>query len=456
MNAVSPARTVAARVLNEIESNPRSQAAELLSHYARQEQLREDDSRLARAIVFGVLRHAPTLDYYYAPYLKQSPHKLQPQLRLLIRMAAAQQFLLNKIPSYAIVNETVSLARTQFRMKPPQIGFLNALLRKLVANDASLPALPAGNRISDLSIRYGLPAEYVRLLVEKYGTHKAIEIMAALKTEPPINLRVNLLQTTGEQLTAALTGLGFEVEPATITADSLVIRTPSAEVSLFETEEFRAGHFYVQDEASQLVAHVVAPQPGEDILDLCSAPGGKTTHMAELAGGKANITATDLSAERLQLVEENVKRLQTPGVTITTPEAALGADRQYDAVLVDAPCSGSGTVRRNPEIAWRLNDDALAHHASRQAVVLGTAATHVRPGGRLIYSTCSISNQENKAVTASFLREHPGFQIDPVETALPGEKPLRLLELRTPEGTYQTWPAHPDIDGFEAVVFRRK
>lgn len=452
--AVSPARIAAFQVLQEVESNARAQAAEALAHYARTYHLSDEDTRLARTLVFGVLRYTPALDYFYAPLLKQPPRKLDSKLRMLLRMATYQHFYLSKIPGYAIVNDTAELAR-RAGLKTPQVGFLNAVLRKLVAA-AEPPPLPTGNRIGDLAVRHALPESYVRLLVDLYGTHKAADIMAALKDEPKLTLRVNLLVTSTAALSAALAEKGFAVEPAALAADSLVVVSAPPGASLFETEEFNRGEFYVQDEASQAVAHIADPKPGETILDLCAAPGGKTTHMAELAAGKANITATDISADRLHLVEENLQRLQTPNVRVTTPEDALAEDRQYDVILVDAPCSGAGTVRRNPEIAARLTPETLTHYAARQLEVLNSAAGNVGPGGRIVYSTCSVTRQENANVIQQFLKTHPEFIIMRAENESANQRESPWSTLRAADGFYQTWPGHPEIDGFEAVVLGKR
>lgn len=451
--AISPARQVAAQVLLEAQTNSRVQAADALARLARSHHLSDEDTRLSRSLIYGVLRNASTLDYYYAPLLKKSPGKLDPVLKMLLRMAAYQHFYLTRIPGYAIVNETVELARGHLNLKAPQVGFLNAVLRKLVATDVP-PPLPTGNRISDLAVRYGFPEAYVRLLVDLYGTHKAIDIMSAIKEEPQFTLRVNRLTTSTERLAAALESQGFKIKPAILAADSLVVSNAPPERSLFETTEFARGEFYVQDEASQIVAHIADPKPGQTILDLCAAPGGKTTHMAELAAGQAQITATDISDDRLHLVEENLLRLQTPNVRVTTPEEAMAEDRLYDMVLVDAPCSGAGTVRRNPEIAGRLTSEVLSHNAGRQLDVLNAAAGHVFPGGRLVYSTCSITRQENKDVINQFLTAHPEFRILNL-TDDAGENPAAVSVLRCEDGFYRTWPKFPEVDGFEAVVLEK-
>lgn len=447
---ISPARIVAAQVLQEVMGSLSIQAADSLNRHAAQGELRQEDVRLARTIIFGVLRYGPMLDYFYAPYLKKTPSTLDSRLRLCLQMAVYQRNYLTRIPTYAIVNETVSLARNFFHLKQPQVGFLNAVLRQIFTRPLARK-LPEGNRVGQLSVRYSMPDFTTRLLVERFGTHKAVEVMAAVLEESEMVIRVNTLRTTPEGLTTGLTRQGFTVSPGHLLTETLVVEMGEARCSLFETPEFFNGFFYVQDEASQLVARLVRSREGERILDLCAAPGGKTTHLAELAGGNASITATDISADRLNLVRENIQRLGTMGVDVVSYGDVAGSEDVYDAVLVDAPCSGAGTIRRNPEIKYRLSAAMLKRQVARQTEALSVAAARVRKGGgRLVYSTCSFTNEENRQVIGRFLQDNGEWSVQ-----LTGEAD-ELASLRHEDGYYRTWPAYPHLDGFEAVVLVRK
>ena len=431
-----------------LETDPISQAGETLLRLAADAQLREDDQRLARAIVFGVMRHALTLDYWYGSLLNRPSSSLDERLRLCLRMAACQQWLLSRIPDYAIVSETVDLARSVFRCDSRQTGFLNAVLRKMVALPTP-PELPAGNRIAELATRYSFPREVAGLFVKKFGTHKAADIMEKCNREPDFINRVNTLKVGRDQLAAGIREMGYDVQPGTLAPESLIVSGDKSFHDLLHSDLFDAGNFYVQDEASQLVAHLVAPQAGERILDLCSAPGGKATHMAELSGGRARITATDFSETRLALVQENRQRLETPGLEIAPMDEVRASTELFDAILVDAPCSGIGTVRRHPEIRYRITPDSLNRQADRQQEVLDQAASLLRPAGRLIYSTCSVSDAENCQVIRKFLARHPDFKVRQTSMTHPAGLPFHA------DGFYRTWPSHPDLDGFEAVVLDR-
>jgi len=448
MKKISPARVAAARVLIAVDSDTYIQANEALTRISVEMNLKPEDLRLARTLAFGVLRHAITLDYYYAPLLKKRPDKLDHRFRLCLRLASFQIIMLDRLPDYAVVNETVELARGLFKMNDQQTGFLNAVLRKLLSAE-ELPSLPTGNRVPDLAIRYSFPAAMTGLLVNRYGTHKAIDIMEASNVEPAMTIRVNVLKTDVETLDKVFVRAGFGVERGLLCPEALTIVSQPAGTSIFTLPEFAAGHFYIQDEASQLVAHLVNPVAGERILDMCSAPGGKTTHLAELSKGTAAITSTDLSEIRLSLVTENVNRLQTPGINIVKQPDVLDQREQFDVALVDAPCSGAGTVRRNPEIRYRINEESLVQHSKRQIEVLNQTAPLVRDGGRLIYSTCSISHHENRDVIRKFLKANSNWEVatSPVSEV--------VEPLHDEDHFYRTWPRFPQLDGFEAVVLHK-
>lgn len=442
----SPARAVAIRTLRALEDDTEAHAAETLTRFAGEMALSSEDVRLARTLVFGTLRTALTLDFLYGRFLSRSVAKLEPSLRTILRVSAYQKYFLTRIPDYAIVNDAVEIGRSILRLKARETGFLNAVVRKIVADQGDPEKiLPQGNKASALSVRYSFPIELVRLFITKYGGQKAADIMACCNVEPPLTVRVNQLRVARDELRQSLQAEGFNVEAGTLAPDALVVSLTSEPGghSIFDSDAFRDGHFYVQDEGSQMVARIAEPFAQGRVLDLCAAPGGKTTHLAELTAGRAQITATDASARRLELLRENISRLGTPGIDIvpldevtSTPGGQAPPDG-YNLVLVDAPCSGLGTVRRNPEIRYRVTDAALERHQSRQLEALETAADLTATHGVIVYSTCSISDQENTEVVEHFLKTHPAWT-------------------RIDDNTsHATWPAHPAVDGFEATILRR-
>lgn len=446
MSSVSPARLVASNVLLEVERNAASDSSELLDREIRKRNLTPQDARLATALAMTTLRHRLFLDYQYRPFLTQAPSRLSLELRTMFRMAAAQKFLFERIPDHAIAHETVELGRRQLRIHDRDARFANAVLRKLLAVEK--PRAVEGNAIEKLSIQHSHPLWILRILEDKYGT-RAAEVAAKNNSEPRLTLRVNRLRCDVETATQLLMADGIAVQPGQLVPQALVVQHASAP-EVAATRAFQQGFLYFQDEASQLVAHLVNPKAGARILDLCSAPGGKATHMADLAEGKAEIIATDISSERLKLVQANVDRLQTPGVGVL-PFAEAGELGEFDAVLVDAPCSGIGTVRRNPEIRYRCSDESIAALAQEQLKILQQAAERVKPGGRLIYSTCTVTDSENREVVARFLDAYPAFALHETDSELPA-----VQSLRDTDGLYRTWPSHLEMDGFEAAVLLRQ
>lgn len=452
----APARRAALEALLEVERRPEIGGAEALDQAIARGGLDPRDARLASALVYGVLRRAWWLDFQYGPLLDRPVLELDPGVRALLRMAAFQRFLLSRVPPHAIANDSVELARRYLPQGQRLSGFVNAVVRRIVALKA--PAEPeSDDPIQKLSQAWSCPPWIIKLLRAKFGDEPAVEILKGAATEAPVTLRANLLMySSAQELARILESEGTSTLPGRISPDALVLADHGRLGDLLASPLFEAGAFYLQDEASQVVAHLAAPAPGERVLDLCAAPGGKATHMAELARGKAVVTATDLSVARLHLVRENAARLQTPGLeTVALDELRAELEitpdpARYDLVLVDAPCSGLGTLRRNPEIRYRSSPDVVKRLAATQADILADAALLVRPGGRIVYSTCTITDTENGAVVQAFLDKHPQFQLGGSTTPVE-----QIRSLRGSDGLYRTWPACLEVDGFEAAVLVR-
>jgi 16S rRNA (cytosine967-C5)-methyltransferase len=413
------------------------------------------DARLATALVLSVLRHQMWLDARYRPFLKLSPSRLSHELRTILRLAAAQRLLFDRIPEHAIANESTALAREVMRLPARDVAFANAVARRIAAMKAvpPVPVVPGDATpatLLDLSINTSHPIWLVEFLVGKYGLAEACGILQANNQEAPAVVRANRLRVSRDELYAEFARLDIACRPGALAPDSVILDSAATLSEALRSDLFLRGLFYVQDEASQLVSVIASPKAGERVLDLCAAPGGKATHMAEIAGGAASITATDVSARRLGTVRENVARLGTPSLETMEIEDVRARGQRYDLVLVDAPCSGLGTIRRNPEIRYRIAAEALERLAAQQLAILCEAARFVEPGGRIVYSTCSISDVENVAVIRAFLETNPEFEIAAAPALLPS-----LSELRRSDGFYRTWPRHLEMDGFEVAVLAR-
>ncbi|MCK5219349.1 16S rRNA (cytosine(967)-C(5))-methyltransferase RsmB, partial [bacterium] len=393
------ARLIAWEVLNKAEKSD-LWVEKLLSQRLPAVKLPEAEQRLCRELSFGVLKARIFLDYMLQPFLKKQPPA---KLMNLLRLGAYQLLKLDRIPSHAAVNETVNLAKPDF--SGVQVKFINAVLREITRQGAR--PLPDKNLdpVTHLSIRYSLPLYLVERWQGRFGQALAESMMAAANETPPLVARVNRLRGTREEGEALLTRQGFSVKKGRAPA-ALCLGPDSGDPA--RLPGFQEGWFYFQDQAAQLVGYLADPAPTALCLDLCSAPGGKTTHLAELVEGQGRILAYDIQAEKLLKVEKNAKRLGLKNIEIIRElSPALEADR----VLVDAPCSGTGTLRRHAEIRWRVTEKDFRRMAGIQEKLLNQAVKYVKPGGWLIYSTCSTEPEENEEVVNGFLAGHPEFEL---------------------------------------------
>jgi 16S rRNA (cytosine967-C5)-methyltransferase len=403
------------------------------------------------ALVAGVERRRATLDAVVAAYAK-SPRVLG-AIRAALRVGLFQVLFFERVPPYAAVSETVALVRREGSRKA---GFVNALLRTVLREIEIAPAAPGdradartllvgGRRlrfgrdvfpdpeadaVGHLAAVHSLPRFLVSRWLERHGAERARGMFEASNAIPPIVLRVRLARTSREALARALAQRGFAAAEG---ARPDALRLPADSPGLFETPEFRAGLFVVQDETAMAVAEYLRPERGQRILDLCAAPGGKAAHLADLVGDEAEIVACDASESRLASVRANLDRLGLRSVRALHlgPGAAHALEGGFDRVLVDAPCSNTGVLARRPEARWRVTPARLRLLAAGQRRLLDDGLDLLRPGGRLVYSTCSVESEENPAV---------------VEATLRGRRRIRLADAR------ETLPSTGADGGYAAVL----
>lgn len=400
------------------------------------------DARLAWELTLGTIKFRDFLDYALAPFLSR-PRALPDSARTLLRLGAYQLLCLSKIPAHAAVHATVELAKQ--RLTLPHVRVVNAVLRALSRQGA--PALPDPqiDPVVHAAAAYSLPQFLVRRWLERFGSGQAEAMFRAANEPPPLAARVQLQRISQQQAQAALAAAGVEAQ-AGLLPESLLL---SREGRTGNFPGVAEGWLYFQDQASQLVGRLVDPQPGQTCLDLCSAPGGKATHLAELLAGTGQVLAFDRNAQRLKRVEENARRLKLENVrTLGELPAGLQADR----VLVDAPCSGLGTLRRHAEARWRVEETDFARLGQEQSALLGQAAARVKPGGHLIYATCTTEPEENERVVQGFLSLHPAFRLLPG----PGSGGHPAAGFWGTDGCFRTFPGHPDLDGLFAARFQRR
>ncbi len=421
------------------------------------------DSReraLTMELTYGVLRRLATIDWRLEPVLDKPLPRLPVVVQMLLRLGAYQLLFLDRIPQSAAVNESVNLARIfAGTVGRDWSGFVNAVLRGLLRHTPQ--PWPSMDHHPDhaLAVRYSIPDWLSRRWVERLGLVTAEAACEGVSLAPPMTLRVNQLITTRGALLETFTRAGIAAKPTSVSPFGIVIEEGAPVPSL---PGFQEGAFYVEDEAAQLIPPLLDPQPGDIVLDACAAPGGKSTHLADLMQNKGIIYAVDRKGARLDLLRSNCHRL---GVRIVVP--VLGDIRQrhewipatkarvgepfVDRILVDAPCSGLGVLRRHPEAKWRKGEQVLPRHQSLQCQILKAVAPCLRPGGVLVYSTCSTEPEENEDVIERFCRAHEEFQCESVVSwLLPAAQGFV-----TERGALSTMGNRYSMDGFYAARLRK-
>ena len=437
------ARATALRVLVSCRNNGAWADAALKAQISR-DGLSGPDAALCSRIVYGVMQNRMLLDFYIGAYCTQKPDHLQPPLLEILRIGAYQIIYLDKIPDSAAVNTSVELAKLAKRGQTS--GLVNAVLRKLSQNKKALPPVPERDDVQRLSIQYSHPKWFVKRLVSLLGREEAERFLACDNQIAPITVQVNPLKTTLEALTEELQQAGISVQPHSWVPDCLEL---SGTGDLAALPSFREGKFLVQDPAARLVSLIAGIRPGQKVLDVCAAPGGKSLSAAFAMAGNGSIVACDLHENKLKRIQESADRL---GVNIITTQAADGRvfrpewEASFDTVLVDAPCSGLGIIRKKPDTRYKKADDLFTLPVV-QAAILDNAARYVRPGGTLVYSTCTILPEENEQVTEAFLAEHADFGLEPFELPLPVGKS---------DGSLTLWPQRHDTDGFYICRMTRR
>jgi len=449
---VKNARYLALSILRSIYKGVFADAA--LDQGLRQAEVNDLDRRLATELVYGSVRRQRTLDALINQFSQKKVHQQPPDLRLILHLGLYQLRYLDHIPPSAVVNTTVELTKQQGFTG--LAGFVNGLLRKylrlaeqgqqgeLTQPGADILQLPE-DPIARLGILHSYPDWIVQIWAEQFGLAEAEQLCIALNQSPLIDLRVNVLQTSVAQVEAAMQGVGVAVSRIPFLPQGLRLVGHSG--SIQNLPGFREGWWMVQDSSAQLVGHLLDPQLGEVVIDACAAPGGKTMHLAELMQDSGTVWACDRAASRLKRLQENCDRLQLKSIRICTGDSRSFPQfaQQADRVLLDAPCSGLGTLHRHADARWRQTPDSVQALTQLQAELLTQAATWVKPGGHLVYATCTLHPAENEQIVTAFLAENPRWQIEvpQMETIAPS--------LIHPTGWIKVLPHQHKMDGFFMV-----
>lgn len=396
------------------------------------------DRRWTRELVYGTLRRRGWIDAILEARVKNGLARLTPELRDLLRLGTCQLLYMGSVPAYAAIAQTVELAKRRDSIGAG--GLANAVLRRIDREREALGVELPADPVAALAVRESHPEWLVRRWTERLGIDGTARLLSANNTEAPLVARP--IGIAPDALAASLRAADVEVEAAPLAAGSLTLRNVG---SLTTLGEFRQGHFHLQDPASTLVTVYAAFPDGAVVGDLCAAPGGKGVELARTASA---VLSADVSASRLERVVENVERLRLTNVFPHVADARRPALRALDAVLVDVPCTGTGTFRRHPDGRWRLKPSDLAVMGVLQRDILRAAASIVRPGGLLVYSTCSLEPEENDDQVDRFLEANPGWQLEPPPT---GTVPDTVLD----RGRLRVLPHVHGTDGAFAVRLRR-
>lgn len=441
-NLVSPARSTAFTILRRVEEEG-AFASVLLA--TSDDEMRADDRALCYELVMGCLRWQLWLDHLIEHYAGRKAESLDAPVRRALRLGLYQLRFLRRIPASAVVNESVNLAYTaRVRSAAP---FINAVLRRATREPEYNPATLITNPIARVGVETSHPAWLIERWVNAFGLDEASAFARANNDAPPVAFRLTGRQPAKLDVLDELRSAGATVTASLVAPNAWRIEGASARLR----ELARQGFVYVQDEASQLVASALGAQSGERVLDVCAAPGSKTTHIATQSASLKLLVAGDLHAHRLRVVRETSKRLSASPIQLIVYDATTTLPftaQAFDRVLVDAPCTGTGTLRRNPEIRWRISPTDIAELSLRQQRILHHAAQMVAPGGLLIYSTCSIEIEENEAVVASFLERNNDWKKARLAA------PLRFLN--EPQTAARTWPQREGADGFYIAALERR
>ncbi len=418
----------------------------LSDSFKRYRHLTPLDRGFLTELTYGILRWREKLDWAIR-HLSTIPfEKIELETLNILRLGLYQIDFLTRTPVSAAVNESVELAK-KHRGKAGG-GFVNAILRAYLRQKGEIP-YPRIDQNPDLyiSIVHSHPLWLVQRWIGEMGIEGTLRVCEFNNRRAPLTLRTNTLKLSREELMERFKGRGLTPIPTEYSSEGIWLKDPPP---VFEIPFLNDGLFVIQDEASQLVTSILDPKPGEKILDGCASPGGKATHMAQRMGNEGEIYALDLTRDKLTLIEEMSRRLGIKIVKTLKGDATqpipLLEGMKFDRVLADVPCSGFGTLRRNPDLKWRKREEEIKRLRELQLTLLSNLSAYVREGGILVYSTCTIFQEENENVIEDFLKEHREFRLESVSEILP-KKGSTLIS----NGFFKTFPPKDEMDGFFAA-----
>jgi 16S rRNA (cytosine967-C5)-methyltransferase len=422
-----------------------------LNKYFKGHDYRILDKAFITDMVYGTLKWKLTIDFFVEKFSSVKIKKLSPWILNILRLGIYQLIFTDKIPESAACNESVKLAKKYGHMASSR--YVNAVLRNIARNRDNIEY---PDRMKDiegyLSVKYSHPQWMVNGWLNRFGEEFTEGLLISNNETPPFIVRVNTLKISCDELIAELKNKGFEAKRTRYMDDALVIENPA---SVFESETYKQGCFQVQDESSMLVGRVLGSKPGEFVMDVCSAPGGKSTYIAQMMGNKGDVLARDVHEHKIALIDEAKKRLGLDIIKTEVFDATLfdkELEGKADRVLVDAPCTGFGIIRRKPDIKWSRNLEDKREIIKLQEKILDTSSKYVKPGGVLVYSTCTIEREENEEVVENFTKANREFDLEDISNYLAEG----FCKETAKKGYIQLYPHIDGTDGFFIARMRRR
>lgn len=444
-------RAICLEILNRVERSDRHPDDLLTDSFKRYRHLTPLDRAFLTELTYGTLRWRGKLEWVIGKFSKIPLEKIEPEITHVLRVGLYQLLFLTRTPASAAVNEAVEAAKkTRGRGGG---GFVNAVLREVIRKKEQIP-YPDQEKDPALyiAVLQSHPLWLVRRWLPELGADETAKVCEFNQEIAPLVLRTNSLKISRPDLMGKFSEAGLKPFVTAFSDEGIVLRDPPP---VSELPFFKEGLYIIQDEASQLVTSLLDPKPGETILDACAAPGGKTTHIGQQMRNEGSIYAVDVTKERLSLVDEASHRL---GVTIikniqgdARRPLKVPEGLKFDRILADVPCSGFGTLRKNPDLKWRRGEEDIRRMGELQSSILANLAEYLKPGGILVYSTCTVFREENEEVVESFLKAYPEFSVVPAKEALP-----ERLQAFAGGRYFKTFPLTNKMDGFFAARLVRR
>ncbi|OOE11983.1 16S rRNA (cytosine(967)-C(5))-methyltransferase RsmB [Fictibacillus arsenicus] len=444
-------RAIALDVLIKIEQNQAYSNLQL-NQALQKANVKDIDKGLLTSIVYGTIQRKNTIDFYLDQLLNKPIKKKDRWVLSLLRLSIFQMLYMDRVPDHAIIHEAAEIAKQ--RGHQGLAGLVNGILRKLQREGTAEMDKKAGAGSEKSALTYSMPQWLFERWSSQFGNEDAEKMAESNLLPSPVTARVNTMLTTRDEVLQKLKEEGVSAEEGELSPEGIIIK----DGYLPGTEVYDKGFVTIQDESSMLVARVVAPLPGETILDACAAPGGKSTHMSEMMNGNGKVVSLDLHAHKIKLINKQAERLGLKNIEASVLDARNAGEKfdaaSFDRVLVDAPCSGFGVIRKKPDLKWSKTEEDVLKLASIQKDILESASQMVKAGGTLVYSTCTVDQEENSEIAEWFLQNHPEFEWDSdFSEKMPENVKTFIIEGRS---DLQIMPHYFNSDGFYIAAFRKK